>query len=52
MNEKEKKAAMSQAREAAEFLSSLRPVAKTPERQPSKAESNARYRYVKKPPQK
>ena len=53
MSEKDKKEeAESQAREAAEFLSSLRPVPKTPEKQPSKAELNARYRYVKNPPQK
>ena len=47
-----KEAAESQAREAAKFLTSLRPAPKTPERQPSKAELNARYRYVKNPPQK
>ena len=49
MNDKEKKAVLSQASNAAKFLISLLPPvpSQKPEKQPSKAELAAHYRHVK-----
>ena len=53
IDEKEKKAVLRQARDAVKLLTSLPPVpSQKPEKQPSKAERTAVYRYVAKLPKK